>query len=164
MRATWESRWGDSGLHARTVEGTFDDFRQSNVELGTVDAVIIAQAWHWCPDHEAALVSVGEGVLTSARSRLISAAQRCAHLHLEPREVSLYCDASDNSGAPGYHRKLRDVYEEYTLDTPQYYKGWWKAMYGTKAYEELFAPAVHEVSQWSVGMTEDQVGLPLSQS
>jgi hypothetical protein len=65
--------------------------------------------------------------------------------------------SSDLSGAPGFQRQLRDVYEEYTLDTPQYYKGWWKSMYDTKAYEELFAPAIHEVSEWSVGMTADQV-------
>lgn len=42
------------------VDGAFDDFSNAaeyGVKKGEVDGVLIAQAWHWCPDHDKALVS-----------------------------------------------------------------------------------------------------------
>ena len=63
MRNAWERGLARlpagalQGKDVRTVEGSFLDFSKSGVERGSVDAVVIAQAWHWCPDHEAALVS-----------------------------------------------------------------------------------------------------------
>ena len=64
MRKQWEKgldkvpkeRWG-GGREVRIVEGTFDDFSGAGVGEGEVDGVIIAQAWHWCSDHDKALVS-----------------------------------------------------------------------------------------------------------
>lgn len=38
------------------VEGAFDDFSKAGVKEGRVDAVLVAQAWHWCPDYSGALV------------------------------------------------------------------------------------------------------------
>jgi hypothetical protein len=63
MRAAWEKgldkvpKEALEGRDVRAVEGGFDDFSNSGVEPGTVDLVVIAQAWHWCPDHEKAFVS-----------------------------------------------------------------------------------------------------------
>lgn len=62
MRESWQK--GVDGLPSKategkkvvSVDGTFDDFSAAGVEKGQVDAVIIAQAFHWCPDYEAALV------------------------------------------------------------------------------------------------------------
>lgn len=51
---------GSAGDKVKIVEGTFDNFSKvegSGVKEGSVDLVVIAQAWHWCPDHEAAFVS-----------------------------------------------------------------------------------------------------------
>ena len=69
MRETWQSsltRMPASALDGRivkTVSGSFDDFSEADAVSaggkGKVDGVIIAQAYHWSPDHEAALVSVG---------------------------------------------------------------------------------------------------------
>ena len=61
MRAAWDKGLknldvADSGKYV-TVEGSFDDFSKSGVKKGEVDMVVIAQAWHWCPDYDAALVS-----------------------------------------------------------------------------------------------------------
>jgi hypothetical protein len=64
MRETWqrvlESKVPKEALEGKTiksVEGAFDDFSKSGVQEGSVDGIIIAQAWHWCPDHDKAFVS-----------------------------------------------------------------------------------------------------------
>lgn len=69
-------------------------------------------------------------------------------------------ERADNSDAPGYAHDLRELYQQYTLDTPQYFKGWWKTMYDTDAYA-LFEPPIAKQSKWSHGVTEDQVGAVL---
>lgn len=46
------------GRDVRAVEGAFDDYSPAGVGEGMVDGVVIAQAWHWCPDHSAAFVSL----------------------------------------------------------------------------------------------------------
>lgn len=45
------------GKRVVAVDGSFEDFSKAGVEKGTVDLVVIAQAWHWCPDYDKALVS-----------------------------------------------------------------------------------------------------------
>lgn len=45
------------GKKVITVDGGFDDFANSGIEKGQADAVFIAQAFHWCPDYESAMVS-----------------------------------------------------------------------------------------------------------
>ena len=74
MRGAWERglaklELGDKlpGKTVDVVEGSFEDFGKSGVQKGTVDLVVIAQAWHWCPDHEAAFVSVRLGEVVGAR-------------------------------------------------------------------------------------------------
>lgn len=63
MRAAFEkglARLPKEDLEGRniiTVDGAFDDYSQSGVKPGEADAVIIAQAFHWCPDYEKAMVS-----------------------------------------------------------------------------------------------------------
>lgn len=44
------------GKRVTSVDGTFDDFSKAGLDEGEADAVIIAQAFHWCPDYEGALV------------------------------------------------------------------------------------------------------------
>jgi hypothetical protein len=46
------------GRKVESVQGTFDDFSKAGLGKGEADAVIIAQAFHWCPDYEGALVCV----------------------------------------------------------------------------------------------------------
>lgn len=46
-----------AGKNVITVDGGFDDFSHSGVAKGEADAVVIAQAFHWCPDYQKALVS-----------------------------------------------------------------------------------------------------------
>ena len=57
-----------------------------------------------------------------------------------------------------WQRDIRALYQDYDKGTPQQYKGWWKSMYDTKAYTELFAPPEEHSIPWTVGLTEEQVG------
>ena len=66
MREAWEKgleKVAPGSKNAKIVDGTFDDFSKASefgIKEGSVDLIIIAQAWHWCPDHEAAFVSANE--------------------------------------------------------------------------------------------------------
>lgn len=66
MRDTWAKTCGPP---AKAVEGGFDDFSKTGLSEGSADAVVIAQAWHWCPDHEAALVSCISGCMADGRPK-----------------------------------------------------------------------------------------------
>lgn len=63
MRESWQKGIDNlpskatEGKKVVSVDGTFDDFSASGIQKGEADAVIIAQAFHWCPDYDAALVS-----------------------------------------------------------------------------------------------------------
>ena len=66
MRETWKKTiksLPSTFLDGRTVDvvpGSFDDFSavsKFGIEEGQVDGVLIAQAFHWCTDFDAALVS-----------------------------------------------------------------------------------------------------------
>ena len=79
------------GKEVKSVDGTFDDFSKAGLSEGTADAVIIAQAFHWCPDYEAALVSIlprAPQVMADreARSCDLSQAWATPHPDLESRK------------------------------------------------------------------------------
>ncbi|WWC85423.1 uncharacterized protein L201_000286 [Kwoniella dendrophila CBS 6074] len=125
------------------VEGSFDDFSKVkqfgiNNDNGNddnkADAVIIAQAWHWCPDYEKALEEIASYLKPNSPLILI--------WNLE-------------SYIPEWQAKIRESYQPYDLGTPQYYKGWWKKMYETKAYKDLFEEKEDYKTRWSIGLTED---------
>jgi hypothetical protein len=58
---------------------------------------------------------------------------------------------------PGFHHSIRALYEPLDLGTPQYYRGWWRKCYDVPAFQEYFEPAEETTSEWSLGITEDQV-------
>ncbi|WVQ94246.1 hypothetical protein IAU59_001324 [Kwoniella sp. CBS 9459] len=139
-----------------TVDGSFDDFSgvdklgitkydssgSSQAEGGGggarsgVDAVTIAQAWHWCPDHEAALTEIASYLRPGAPLILI--------WNLEAFQ-------------PQWQADIRKAYQPYDLGSPQYYKGWWRKMFDTEAYKTLFEVKEEVGFKWDVGMNEDQV-------
>jgi hypothetical protein len=53
--------------------------------------------------------------------------------------------------------KVTSFFEPYNLGTPQYFKGLWRKMFDTAAYNELFDTQVETKHPWSVGVTEDSV-------
>jgi trans-aconitate methyltransferase len=64
MRAQWEKglhklpKETHEGKEIKTVQGGFDDFSKAGIKEGEADLVVIAQAYHWCPDHEKAFVRI----------------------------------------------------------------------------------------------------------
>ena len=65
MRETWERALKTKvdpqsleGKNVKVVDGSFQDFGETGVKEGTADVIVIAQAFHWCPDYEAAMVSL----------------------------------------------------------------------------------------------------------
>jgi len=62
MREAWQKgtdklpKQAIEGKKVESVDGTFDDFSKAGLGKEEADAVIIAQAFHWCPDYEGALV------------------------------------------------------------------------------------------------------------
>lgn len=142
MRNAWQrglARLPDgalTGKEARTVEGSFLDFSKSGVEKGSVDAVVIAQAWHWCPDHAAALREILD--------------------YLAPDGV-LVLTWNIESNDPGYYRALRELYQPLDLGSPQYYRMLWRKMFDVDVYKASFEPPEETQVRWSVEMDEDKL-------
>ncbi|WVQ80799.1 hypothetical protein IAT38_002905 [Cryptococcus sp. DSM 104549] len=132
-RAEWEKGEGKAG----TVEGGFDavgGVEKFGVGKGEVDAVIIAQAFHWCPDYDAALREIASYL---------------------PPDAPLILIWNLEASLPTWQKTLRDTYEPFDLGTPQYYRGLWRKMFDTPAYSELFEPQEEWQTSWAVGLTED---------
>ncbi|KAL9938344.1 hypothetical protein V8E36_002967 [Tilletia maclaganii] len=107
------------GLDSVSVQdGTFEQFPLASQDEGTVDIILIAQAWHWAQDHEVALSNFARALKPNGCLALI--------WNLEDREA-----------APWVAR-LRDAYEQHERGSPQYRHGLWKKMYDTKAYSQYF--------------------------
>ncbi|KAL7420224.1 hypothetical protein Q5752_005191 [Cryptotrichosporon argae] len=122
------------GKDVRAVEGGFDDFANARVDKEAVDGVLVAQAWHWCPDYDKALRETAAYLAPGAPLVLI--------WNLE-------------SSASAFQSAVRAHYEPYDLGTPQYYRGQWRATFAAPACGELFAPVEEAHFAWDVGMTED---------
>lgn len=142
------------GKNVITVDGGFDDFSNSGVAKGEADAVVIAQAFHWCPDYQKALVSCGfgrAGRRTKADMRQTEIAE-----YLKPgAPLILIWNLEQNQDE--WHQALRDLYQPLDQGSPQYYRGGWKKLYDTDAYKSLFEPAQIEQFPWHMGMTEEGI-------
>ncbi|WVQ72345.1 hypothetical protein IAR50_001896 [Cryptococcus sp. DSM 104548] len=135
-----EGREQDGGRKVGAVEGGFDVL--GNVEKyglkrvaegGGVDAVVIAQAWHWCPDHGTALREIASFL---------------------PPGAPLILIWNIESQSPAWQGLLRETYQPFDLGTPQYYKGWWRKMFDNPAYGELFDKQEERQVGWHAGITE----------
>lgn len=157
MRNSWWKALEKAGLGKRedneggkgekkigTVGGGFDSLgaaRQYGVTAvqngqGGVDGVIIAQAWHWCPDYDKALREIAAYLPPNA-----------------PLILIWNLEAND----PQWQAELREAYQRYDLGSPQYYKGLWRKMFETPAYKELFDSSEQHTVPWYVGITEDGI-------
>ncbi|BEJ16962.1 hypothetical protein CspHIS471_0603630 [Cutaneotrichosporon sp. HIS471] len=128
MRESW-----DNGMSR-----ILDAAKQLDLRVvdGTADAVIIAQAWHWCPDHDKALTEIAAYLKPGAPLILV--------WNLE-------------SDSDGFHKSLRETYQPHDRGSPQYYRMLWRSMYETTAYKDLYSPKQELHFPWEMGMTEDQV-------
>ncbi|EIW75943.1 S-adenosyl-L-methionine-dependent methyltransferase [Coniophora puteana RWD-64-598 SS2] len=106
----------DPGQRVSVHDGTFDG---TGAPDGWADLVIIAQAFHWCPDHEAAC--------TELRRVLKPGGALCLIWNLEDRDGAQWV------------ARLRDTYEVHEAGTPQYHRGLWRPFSTVSAYTEGFA-------------------------
>ncbi|PWN47749.1 hypothetical protein IE53DRAFT_348715 [Violaceomyces palustris] len=109
------------GLLSPNAEVTVEDGGFENFDAGTDnDAVVIAQAFHWCSDFEAAIGQAAKALRSGGILALL--------WNLEDRET-----------APWVAR-LRDLYERYEDGAPQYRHGKWKVLYETDSFKSHFKP------------------------
>ncbi|TNY18336.1 S-adenosyl-L-methionine-dependent methyltransferase [Rhodotorula diobovata] len=123
---------GGGGAEVVCVDGTFE---KVPVGDGEADLVVIAQAWHW----------TGTTQLPAARevARVLRPGGAwCLIWNLEDRAVRWVAG-------------MRDAYEKFESDTPQYRHGLWKAMYGEPEFHELFTEPTHAKFHRALPTTED---------
>lgn len=105
--------------------GTFDT---TPVEDGWADAVIIAQAFHWCPDFNAA---------SAEFARILKPGGAVFFVwNLEDREKARWV------------AQLRDTYEQHENGAPQFRLGLWRAAFDTPNYIQSFEKPIEQT--WCV--------------
>ncbi|KAF8319419.1 S-adenosyl-L-methionine-dependent methyltransferase, partial [Clavulina sp. PMI_390] len=88
MRATLEDKTKDERVVSR--EGTFSE---SGVPDGWADLVVVAQAFHWCPDYSAAMIEIARA--------------------LKPNGVAAFIWNMEDQDAAGWVQDLRTFYEDF---------------------------------------------------
>ncbi|KZV90237.1 S-adenosyl-L-methionine-dependent methyltransferase [Exidia glandulosa HHB12029] len=114
--------------------GTFAD---TGAPDAWADAVIVAQAWHWCPDHDAAVTEI-------ART-------------LKPGGVAFFIWNLEDRDAASWVARLRDTIEVHEKGTPQYRLGLWRATFGTKSYVNFFEKEEELVWSYALPTTAEAV-------
>ncbi|KAF8478555.1 S-adenosyl-L-methionine-dependent methyltransferase [Russula ochroleuca] len=101
-------------------------FENTGVTNHSADLVIVAQAFHWCRDYDAAAAEF---------SRI-----------LKPGGiVALIWNLEDRESAP-WVAQVRDLIEQFEQGTPQFRLDLWRALFRTKSFESLFHP--HKERSW----------------
>ncbi|KAL5511249.1 hypothetical protein ACEPAH_4464 [Sanghuangporus vaninii] len=123
-----------SDPRASISEGTFDN---TGVESGWADIIIIAQAFHWCPDFDAALTEFARVLKPDGVAVLI--------WNLEDRERAQWV------------AQLRDSYEQYELGSPQFHLGLWRKVFTVPSYDKFFQPGEETTLSRVIPATEESV-------
>ncbi|SPO27351.1 uncharacterized protein UTRI_10468 [Ustilago trichophora] len=111
----------DKGLLSPSTSISVEDGAFESFDAGTNnDAVVVAQAWHWCADWDAALQQVAKALRPNGILALI--------WNLEDREAAPWV------------AQIRDLYEQYEDNTPQYRHMYWHAMYKAPTFTSHFQP------------------------
>lgn len=114
MRDQFSSKLSDPRVSI--AEGTFDD---THIPDGWADLIVVAQAFHWCPDYEKAVIEFNRILTNDGRAVLI--------WNLE-------------DAATPWVAQLRNLYEAYEQGTPQFRLGLWRQTFETPSYTKLFQP------------------------
>ncbi|KAF8550295.1 S-adenosyl-L-methionine-dependent methyltransferase [Imleria badia] len=105
-------------------DGTFDNV--PTVKSGWADLIIIAQAFHWCPNYNKACAEFARILKPSGAVTFI--------WNLEDRD------------AAGWVAQIRDRIESHEVGTPQFRLGLWRQAFSTEAYKHNFKPP--EEREW----------------
>ncbi|GAA5948181.1 hypothetical protein JCM10213_007056 [Rhodosporidiobolus nylandii] len=123
------------GVEVVCTEGTFD---KVPVESGSVDLVVIAQAFHW--------TGTSGGPAVEEIARILKPGGTWAKIwNLEDPETA-------------WVRGIRGVYEEFEAGTPQYRLGLWKHIWDLPSFSRLFSsPEEHTTFRRALPTNEDLV-------
>ncbi|OCH94970.1 S-adenosyl-L-methionine-dependent methyltransferase [Obba rivulosa] len=119
---------------ASVTEGTFDN---TGVEDGWADLIVIAQAYHWCPDYNKA----------SAEFARV----------LKPNGFVAFVWNLDDRDAAAWVAQLRDSIELHESGTPQFRLGLWRATFSTPSYTASFAPPEENLWKYVLPASRDTV-------
>ncbi|KAK1236523.1 hypothetical protein PQX77_000216 [Marasmius sp. AFHP31] len=115
-------------------EGTFDT---TGVEDGWADIIIIAQAFHWCPDYDRA----------SAEFARI----------LKPNGVVAFIWNLEDRDRAGWVAQVRNRIETHEAGTPQFRLGLWRQAWDTASYQANFDPPEEKIWSYTLPATADLV-------
>ncbi|PFH54313.1 hypothetical protein AMATHDRAFT_72820 [Amanita thiersii Skay4041] len=104
--------------------GTFDC---TNVDDGWADVIVIAQAFHWCPDYDKA----------SAEFARI----------LKPNGVVAFIWNLEDRERAQWVAQIRDLIEQHEGGSPQFRLMLWRQTFDTQSYKRYFEPPIEKV--WS---------------
>ncbi|CUA72258.1 hypothetical protein RSOLAG22IIIB_00923 [Rhizoctonia solani] len=128
MRDTFNKRTHDS-----RVTCLAGDFLNTGVEDGWADLVVVAQAFHWCPDYD-------------------KAAAEFARI-LKPKGVAAFIwNLEDRERSP-WVAKVRDLIEPYEQGSPQFRLGLWKAVFDTPSYKSNFQSPENKIWDYTIPTT-----------
>lgn len=122
MRDVWTKTVSDN--RCTIAKGTFDN---TGVEDGWADLIIIAQAFHWCPDY---------GKASAEFARILK----------KDGAVVFMWNLEDRNGA-GWVAQLRDCIEVHEKGTPQFRLNLWRQTFSTPEYISSFNP--QEETEWA---------------
>ncbi|KAK7446381.1 hypothetical protein VKT23_004233 [Stygiomarasmius scandens] len=115
-------------------EGTFDT---TGVEDGWADVIIIAQAFHWAPDHERACTEFSRVLKPNGVLSMI--------WNLEDRDAARWVAG------------LRNRIEQHEGGSPQFRLGLWRKAFETTAYNKFFEPPEERVFEYTLETSEGEV-------
>jgi len=116
------------------AEGTFQD---TGVEDGWADLVVVAQAFHWCPDYD-------------------KAAAEFARV-LKPDGIVVLIWNLEDRDAAAWVAQLRDCYEQHEHGTPQFRLNLWQETFSTPSYNANFRNPITDNSTYTLPGTRDIV-------
>ncbi|OSC99079.1 S-adenosyl-L-methionine-dependent methyltransferase [Trametes coccinea BRFM310] len=132
MRDVFTKSVSDPRVSVR--EGTFDT---TGIEDGWADLVVIAQAFHWCPDYD-------------------KAAAEFARI-LKPEGIVAFIWNLEDRNRAAWVAQLRDRIEQHENGAPQFRLGLWRATFSTPSYQANFEPPEENVWDYVLHGTRDIV-------
>ncbi|KAN0123741.1 S-adenosyl-L-methionine-dependent methyltransferase [Russula decolorans] len=102
--------------------GSFDN---TGITNHSTDLVVVAQAFHWCQDYDAAAAEFARILKPGGIVALI--------WNLEDREAA-------------WVAQVRDLIEQFEQGTPQFRLDLWRALFGTQSFQNFFHP--HKERSW----------------
>ncbi|KAJ7176634.1 S-adenosyl-L-methionine-dependent methyltransferase [Mycena filopes] len=115
-------------------DGTFD---KTGVESGWADVVVIAHAFHWCLDYEAAAAEF---------TRV-----------LKPDGVLALIWNNEDRDAVEWLKQVRERVERDEEGSPHWRTGLWRQLFDAPSYAKYFAPAQEQTFRYTIPGTQGRI-------